>query len=141
KFDDEKSEFSGYLKLWKWINEARGGAPSLPSARAQRDAARKGAPSQAVLPVAQRQLRGSAEAAASAAATASVPAAAPTHKLSNRQYESLLRQNFISIRRLREWRDIHTQLLTVVTEHRWRINPQPASYEQIHRSMLAGLLG
>lgn len=36
KFDDEKSEFSGYLKLWKWINEARGGAPSLPSARAQR---------------------------------------------------------------------------------------------------------
>ncbi len=141
KFDDEKSEFSGYLKLWKWINEARGGAPSLPSARAQRDAARKGAPSQAVLPVAQRQSGAIAEAAAPAAATASAPAPAPTHKLSNRQYESLLRQNFISIRRLREWRDIHTQLLTVVTEHRWRINPQPASYEQIHRSMLAGLLG
>ncbi len=36
KFDDEKSEFSGYLKLWKWINEARGGAPSLPSARRRR---------------------------------------------------------------------------------------------------------
>ncbi len=139
KFDDEKSEFSGYLKLWKWINEARGGAPSLPSARAQRDAARKGAPSQAVLPVAQRQSGAIAEAAAPA--TASAPPEAPTHKLSNRQYESLLRQNFISIRRLREWRDIHTQLLTVVTEHRWRINPQPASYEQIHRSMLAGLLG
>ncbi len=142
KFDDEKSEFSGYLKLWKWINEARGGAPSLPSARAQRDAARKGAPSQAVLPVAQRQARGSADAAAPAtAAAASVPAPTPTHKLSNRQYESLLRQNFISVRRLREWRDIHTQLLTVVTEHRWRLNIQPASYEQIHRSMLAGLLG
>ena len=28
KFDDEKSEFSGYLKLWKWINEARGGRPA-----------------------------------------------------------------------------------------------------------------
>ncbi|MFT4243347.1 MAG: DUF3418 domain-containing protein, partial [Acidovorax sp.] len=67
--------------------------------------------------------------------------AAPTHKLSNRQYEQLLRQNFISIRRLREWRDIHTQLLTVVTEHGWRINTQPASYEQIHLSMLSGLLG
>ena len=25
KFDDEKSEFTGYLKLWKWINDARGG--------------------------------------------------------------------------------------------------------------------
>ncbi len=134
KFDDEKSEFSGYLKLWKWINEARGGAPSLPSARAQKAMALKKAPSQAILPVGQR-------AAASVSAPAPAPEAAPTHKLSNRQYEALLRQNFISIRRLREWRDIHTQLLTVVTEHGWRINTQPASYEQIHLSMLAGLLG
>ncbi|MCE1192733.1 MAG: ATP-dependent RNA helicase HrpA [Acidovorax sp.] len=134
KFDDDKSEFSGYLKLWKWINEARGGAPSLPSARAQKAMALKKAPSQAILPVGQR-------AAAPVPAPAPAPEAAPTHKLSNRQYEALLRQNFISIRRLREWRDIHTQLLTVVTEHGWRVNTQPASYEQIHLSMLAGLLG
>jgi ATP-dependent helicase HrpA len=66
---------------------------------------------------------------------------APQHKLSNRQYEQLLRQNFINIRRVREWRDTHTQLLTVVAEHKWRINTQPASYEQLHLSMLAGLLG
>ncbi|WP_442867178.1 ATP-dependent RNA helicase HrpA [Acidovorax sp. NCPPB 3576] len=137
KFDDEKSEFSGYLKLWKWINEARGGAPTLPSARMQKQVARKGAPSQAVLPVAQRM----AAAAVAPPAATEAAAAAPSHKLSNRQYESLLRQNFISVRRLREWRDIHTQLLTVVTEHRWRINDRPASYEQIHLSMLAGLLG
>ena len=26
KFDDEKSEFVGYLKLWKWIHDARGGS-------------------------------------------------------------------------------------------------------------------
>ena len=136
KFDDEKSEFSGYLKLWKWINEARGGAPTLPSARAQKAMANQRAPSHAHLPVAQRSV---AAAAAPVAAVAS--AAAPTHKLSNRQYEQLLRQNFISIRRLREWRDIHTQLLTVVTEHKWAINTQPASYEQLHLSMLAGLLG
>ncbi len=136
KFDDEKSEFSGYLKLWKWINEARGGAPSLPSARAQKAMAQQRAPSQAHLPVAQRSA-----AAAPVPAVASVAAPAPTHKLSNRQYEQLLRQNFISIRRLREWRDIHTQLLTVVTEHKWQINTQPASYEQIHLSMLSGLLG
>ncbi|HOZ67401.1 MAG TPA: ATP-dependent RNA helicase HrpA, partial [Burkholderiaceae bacterium] len=25
KFDDEKSEFVGYLKLWKWLNESKGG--------------------------------------------------------------------------------------------------------------------
>ena len=92
KFDDDKSEFTGYLKLWKWIHDARGGHGT-------------------------------------------------DHKLSNRQYEQLLRQNFVNIRRVREWRDTHTQLLTVVTEHRWRINTQPASYEQLHLSMLAGLLG
>ena len=137
KFDDEKSEFSGYLKLWKWINEARGGAPTLPSARAQKAVANQRAPSQAHLPVAQRTVA----AAAPAPAVAGAAAPAPTHKLSNRQYEQLLRQNFISIRRLREWRDIHTQLLTVVTEHKWAINTQPASYEQLHLSMLAGLLG
>lgn len=142
KFDDEKSEFSGYLKLWKWINEARGGAPSLPSARAQKEAAqraaRQGTRAQASLPVAQRLTAAHEPADTAAAASA---AEQPTHKLSNRQYESLLRQNFISIRRLREWRDIHTQLLTVVTEHRWKLNTSPAGYEQIHLSMLAGLLG
>lgn len=138
KFDDDKSEFSGYLKLWKWINEARGGAPSLPSARAQKAMAAQKAPSQAFLPVAQRS-SGASPVEAPPSATATAPAA--THKLSNRQYEQLLRQNFISIRRLREWRDIHTQLLTVVTEHKWQINTQPASYEQLHLSMLAGLLG
>ncbi len=95
KFDDEKSEFTGYLKLWKWLSEARGGK---------------------------------------------TPAGAE-HKLSNRQYEQLLRQNFVNIRRVREWRDTHTQLHTTVAEHRWQLNAKPASYEQIHMSMLAGLLG
>ena len=95
KFDDEKSEFSGYLKLWKWIAAARGDKAEVSGA----------------------------------------------HKLSNRQYEQLLRQNFINVRRLREWKDIHSQLLTVVAEHKWRINTAPASYEQLHLSMLAGLLG
>ena len=67
--------------------------------------------------------------------------AATSHKLSNRQWENLLRQNFISIRRVREWRDIHTQLHTVVAEHQWKENAQPAGYEAVHKSLLAGLLG
>jgi ATP-dependent helicase HrpA len=61
--------------------------------------------------------------------------------LSNRQYEQLLRQNFVNIRRVREWRDIHSQLHTVVAEHKWRLNTLPANYEQLHLSMLSGLLG
>ncbi|MBA4114782.1 MAG: ATP-dependent RNA helicase HrpA, partial [Verminephrobacter sp.] len=132
KFDDDKSEFSGYLKLWQWLQEARGGAPQLPSARVQQAQARARGPSQAVLPVAQRKV---------APAPAAAPAVVPTHKLSNRQYEQLLRQNFINVRRVREWRDVHSQLLTVVAEHGWAINANPASYEQLHLSMLAGLLG
>ena len=55
KFDDEKSEFSGYLTLWNWLQQARGGTPpTLASARVQKDQARKKAPNQAFLPVAQR---------------------------------------------------------------------------------------
>ncbi len=72
---------------------------------------------------------------------AQLTAHTPTHKLTNRQYEQLLRQNFVSMRRVREWRDIYSQLHTVVAEHKWRINTTPASYEQLHLSMLAGLLG
>jgi ATP-dependent helicase HrpA len=91
KFDDEKSEFIGDLKLWKWLEAARGGTGE--------------------------------------------------HKLSHRKQETLLRDNYISPRRVREWRDIHSQLHTVVAEHGWRLNGAAATYEQIHLSMLAGLLG
>jgi ATP-dependent helicase HrpA len=42
---------------------------------------------------------------------------------------------------VREWKDIHSQLHTVVAEHKWRLNTLPASYEQLHLSMLSGLLG
>ncbi len=63
------------------------------------------------------------------------------HKLSGRQQEQRLREHFISPRRVREWRDIHSQLLTVVAEHGWHLNTAPASYEQIHLALLAGLLG
>jgi ATP-dependent helicase HrpA len=62
-------------------------------------------------------------------------------RLSNRKQEQRLRDHFISPRRVREWRDIHTQLHTVVAEHGWRLNASPATYEQLHLSMLAGLLG
>ncbi|MFZ9338493.1 MAG: ATP-dependent RNA helicase HrpA, partial [Limnohabitans sp.] len=92
KFKDEKSEFSGYLRLWEWLEASRGGSGE-------------------------------------------------TARLSNRQHENLLRQNFINIRRWREWRDVHSQLLTVVNEQRWAMNDKPASYEQLHVALLSGLLG
>jgi ATP-dependent helicase HrpA len=64
-----------------------------------------------------------------------------THKLSNRQQEQRLRDHFVSVRRVREWRDIHSQLLTVVNDNGWRLNTTPATYEQVHLALLAGLLG
>jgi ATP-dependent helicase HrpA len=125
KFDDDKSEFTGYLKLWKWIHDARGGPTKTIGVRSQLNSSgQPGQNNRDLTPIKGRPAQ-----------------EAPQHKLSNRQYEQLLRQNFINIRRVREWRDTHTQLLTVVAEHKWRINKQPASYEQLHLSMLAGLLG
>jgi ATP-dependent helicase HrpA len=184
KFDDDKSEFTGYLKLWKWIHDARGGEPQPRSATMASEARqsiglqagspRRSAPRDDKASIVASEARQSiglqagsprrsaprddkASVVASEARQSiglqagsprrSVPRDAgghnsqPTHKLSNRQYEQLLRQNFVNIRRVREWRDTHTQLLTVVAEHKWRINTQPASYEQLHLSMLAGLLG
>ena len=64
-----------------------------------------------------------------------------THKLSNRQQEARLREQFINPRRVREWRDVHAQLHTVVAEHGWRLNSEPAGYEPLHLSLLTGLLG
>ena len=120
KFDDEKSEFVGYLKLWKWLGESRGGTPSPhPSPAGGRGGN---------LPPLPLRGEGKGEGAAQ-------------HKLSNRQYENLLRENFINIRRVREWRDIHSQLVSTVAEQHWDINTKPASYEQLHQSMLCGLLG
>ena len=106
KFDDEKSEFLGYLKLWHWIEDGRGvhGHPAAP-------------------------------------AGAGPAPRSDSHKLSNRQQEQRLRESFVSPRRVREWRDIHSQLHTVVAEQGWRLNGSAATYEQIHLAMLSGLLG
>ena len=99
KFDDERSEFLGDLKLWAWLEASRGG-------HARKAQEGNDAP-----------------------------------KLSLRKQDQLMREHFISPRRVREWRDLYSQLHTVVAEHGWRLNTLPATYEQLHLSMLAGLLG
>src|SRR5690606_7254128 len=63
------------------------------------------------------------------------------HKASQRKLVALLRQNFLSPLRLREWRDVHTQLASLVGEQGWRMNGVEATYEQTHMALLAGLLG
>ena len=63
------------------------------------------------------------------------------HKKSNRKLLDLCREHFLSATRLREWREIHGQLHAQVVEIGLRPNQTPASYEEIHRALLAGLLG
>jgi ATP-dependent helicase HrpA len=87
KFQDEKSEFLGYLKLWAFFEDAI------------------------------------------------------AHKKSQRKLVEHCRDNFLSFTRMREWRDVATQLHAQVAELGWRMNQVPAKYEEIHRALLAGLLG
>ncbi|MVW78921.1 ATP-dependent RNA helicase HrpA [Bordetella sp. 02P26C-1] len=63
------------------------------------------------------------------------------HKASQRKLVALLRQNFLSPIRLREWHDVHTQLSALVGEQGWRVNQTEATYEQLHLALLSGLLG
>ncbi len=63
------------------------------------------------------------------------------HKQSNRLLAEECRKNFLSPLRLREWRELYQQLHTQVTEMGMRCNELPASYEQIHKALLCGLLG
>ncbi len=87
KFNDERSDFIAFIKLWAWFEEAL------------------------------------------------------KHKKSNRKFTEELHDNFLSPRRMREWRDVHGQLHALLGELGIACNETPATYEQIHRALLAGLLG
>jgi len=63
------------------------------------------------------------------------------HRKSNRKLTQELREQFLSQRRLREWRDVHRQLAALVAQMGMRANEKPATYEQVHRALIAGLLG
>ncbi len=91
KFNDEKSDFLAYLKLWKFYGNLI------------------------------------------------------DHKKSNKKLYQTCRENFLSANRLREWRDIHSQIKEMVSELGWKVGelaPEPHKiYMHIHRALLAGLLG
>jgi ATP-dependent helicase HrpA len=87
RFDDDKSDFLSWLKLWKFFEEAL------------------------------------------------------EHRKSGRKLHEACREHFVSFNRMREWRDIHGQLKELVAELGWRVSETPATYAQVHRALLAGLLG
>ena len=62
-------------------------------------------------------------------------------KQSNRQFDEVCKKQFLSPRRMREWRDVHQQLQELLIAQGWRMNSLAATYEQIHTALLTGLLG
>ncbi len=87
RFNDERSDFLAYLKLWAWFQEGI------------------------------------------------------KHKKTNKLWANECREKFLSALRLREWHELHQQLHAQVSEMGMRFNEQPATYEQIHKALLTGLLG
>lgn len=60
--------------------------------------------------------------------------------LSRSKLHKLCHDRFLSYLRLREWHDLHSQLLSVVRELQMTPNSQPAHPDAVHRALLAGLL-
>ncbi|MDP2640615.1 MAG: ATP-dependent RNA helicase HrpA, partial [Betaproteobacteria bacterium] len=87
KFNDEKSDFLAFLKLWKFFEEAL------------------------------------------------------AHRKSGRKLREACHASFLSFNRMREWRDIHAQLKELVAEMGWKVGEFTSQFPQIHRALLAGLLG
>ncbi len=87
RFNDERSDFLAYIKLWAWFQEA------------------------------------------------------VKHKKTNKLWAQECREKFLSPIRLREWHELYQQLHAQVSEMGMRFNEQPATYEQIHKALLTGLLG
>ncbi len=48
------------------------------------------------------------------------------------------RERFLSYLRMREWRELHRQLLLIAEESGWKQNAQAASFESIHACLLSG---
>ena len=63
------------------------------------------------------------------------------HKKLNRKLQEACRGHFLSYVRMREWRDLAGQLREMSGELGIRENATPATYEQIHRALLTGLIG
>lgn len=62
-------------------------------------------------------------------------------KKSNKDLLNQCHANFLSFLRLKEWRELHGQIKQITEELELKLNTEPANFEQIHKALLAGLLG
>ncbi|HEX4727418.1 MAG TPA: ATP-dependent RNA helicase HrpA, partial [Jatrophihabitans sp.] len=60
--------------------------------------------------------------------------------LSSNQFRRMCRTEFLNYLRIREWQDLYGQLRQIVKQMGVTIGDQPTDTDQVHRSLLAGLL-
>lgn len=60
--------------------------------------------------------------------------------LSHSKTRKWCQERFLSYLRMREWEDIHQQLRGLVGDMGFHENPEPATFEAVHRALLTGLL-
>ncbi|WP_441007049.1 ATP-dependent RNA helicase HrpA [Limnobacter humi] len=59
----------------------------------------------------------------------------------NKEMRNALARKFLNANRMREWAEVHQQLSAMVKEQHWKSNAIEADYDQVHLSLLSGLLG
>lgn len=61
-------------------------------------------------------------------------------ELSNNQFRKLCKRRYLNYLRVREWQDLHSQLRMACLQMHLTFNQVNASYDEIHRAMIPGLL-
>ncbi|MFG0329067.1 MAG: ATP-dependent RNA helicase HrpA [Phycisphaerales bacterium] len=61
-------------------------------------------------------------------------------ELSGSRYRKMLKANFLSYMRVREWIDVRRQLKAMAAERKLSLNTEPAEYDALHRAILAGFI-
>ena len=61
-------------------------------------------------------------------------------ELGSSAFRRMCRREFLNFVRVREWQDVHSQLRQATTSMGMTLNATPATPEQVHRALLAGLL-
>ena len=62
-------------------------------------------------------------------------------KVTNKALRQFTQKHFLSFNRIKEWHELHRQLKQIVDELKFNISRTEATYEQVHRALLSGLLG
>lgn len=60
--------------------------------------------------------------------------------LGQSQLRKFCKQHFLSFMRMREWREVHRQLLLGCQQLGMKINKEPASYSAVHKAVISGSL-